>query len=812
MKIKRLVRHAFIIVVMLTVCTLTSRGQDQAGNYKLSGKVADSISRQTLEFATVSLVSGSNQTVKADYSKADGSFLLANLKPGAYTLVLTIVGYRAVSIPVIFADSVGAGRDLGTVFMNAQAVGLSEVTVKAARPIVTQQIDRLSYDLQADPDSKVFNALEMMRKVPFLSLDGEENILLKGSDNYRIFINGKPSGLVERNPKDVLRSMPASSIMRIEVITNPSAKYDAEGMAGIINIITNKNVENGYKGSLTMSERFPVGGPGLGGSMSAQMGKLGISVLGGASLYKIPLVNNALERVTLVAEPTVLSQVGTRRSKQRSGYLGYELSYEINEQHLISSQLNMNGTRSRATTTQQSLLHKDALALQRYDLNAANALSGSSLDAAFNYQLGFKGSKERLLTFSYRYYGYDDDQRDEIALINRIDYDTPDYHQLNKQRFGEQSFQVDFVSPIKKVSTEIGLKAILRNNNSNFEYRLLEGGHYEVDPALSNRFSYNQDVLSAYNSYEYTWGSWSMRAGVRVEKTLISADFFSTDSEVNQQYTNVIPSFALSRKLSGNGMVKIGYVRRISRPSIQHLNPFVDRSNPNVETSGNPNLRPHKFNRIQLSYGASKKSSLNLGLDYTFVRGIDFRITTFDSSANISRSTYENTGSADAIDFVFSTRLPISEKWEVNVNGMLTSIWAAVGNAPSRISTHMIQTNFTVSTAYRLPKGWRLNASVNPVSRSFRSPQEKANGFVGSSLSIIKEIVAGKLSVSALTANPFTTYRTNSVRAVGPTFIQYRMSRDYFRSFNVNVTYSFGQLKDQIKRNRRGIKNDDISK
>jgi len=303
-------KQLLIIVFLFTLCPYFGIGQNSTSGQKISGKAADSTSRQPLEFVTISLLSDSSHTVKADYSKTDDSFLLTGLKPGRYSLVLSMVGYQTFKVPVNLADS--TDRDLGTLLMSPQAVGLSEVMVKAARPIVTQEIDRLSYDLQADPDSKVFNALEMMRKVPFLSLDGEENILLKGSSNYRIFINGKPSGLVERNPKDVLRSMPAASIVRIEVITNPPAKYDAEGMAGIINIITNKSVENGYKGSVTVNERFPVGGPGLGGSVSAQMGKLGIAVLGGASLYSLPTVQNAFERATLGGVPTILGQVGTK--------------------------------------------------------------------------------------------------------------------------------------------------------------------------------------------------------------------------------------------------------------------------------------------------------------------------------------------------------------------------------------------------------------------------------------------------------------------------------------------------------------------
>lgn len=517
MKMKRIVKQLFSSVFMLLMLPFTSLGQQQAF-FSISGKVADSTSRQPLEFVTVSLVADSSATVKADYSRMDGGFLLANVKPGGYSLVLTMVGYKTHTVSVR-QDSTGGVLDMGIILLSPQAIGLTEVLVKAAKPIVTQEIDRLSYDLQADPDSKVYNALEMMRKVPFLSLDGDENILLKGSNNYRIFINGKPSGLVERNPRDVLRSMPASGIIRIEVITNPPARYDAEGMAGIINIITYKKTENGYKGSLAMNERLPVGGPSIGVSASAQMGKLGFSVLGGASLYRIPLTRNALNRTTAALEPTLLEQTGNRRSRQRSGYVGYEMSYELNERNLVSGQLNVNGSRTRAIARQQSSLRERAVVSQVYDLDGRNALSGSSFDASFNYQLGFKANKDRLLTVSYRYYGYDDGQHDEVALANRINYESPDYQQMNDQRFAEQSFQIDYVSPIRKVSAEIGLKAILRRNNSNFEYRSFNDGRFEVDPALSNRFSYNQDVLSAYNSYEYTLGNWGLRAGYLPHKS-----------------------------------------------------------------------------------------------------------------------------------------------------------------------------------------------------------------------------------------------------------------------------------------------------
>ncbi len=171
-----------------------------------------------------------------------------------------------------------------------------------------QEVDRISYDLQADPESKVFSVLDMMRKVPLLSLDADNNILLKGNSDFKILINGKPSSMVERNYKEILRTMPASSIERIEVITTPPAKYDAEGLAGIINIITNKKLDNGYNGSLNFSERFPNGGPGFGGSFSAKFGKIGMSAFGGASIFKSPQIINSTSRNTFGDENTILTK------------------------------------------------------------------------------------------------------------------------------------------------------------------------------------------------------------------------------------------------------------------------------------------------------------------------------------------------------------------------------------------------------------------------------------------------------------------------------------------------------------------------
>ncbi|RYF60934.1 MAG: TonB-dependent receptor, partial [Cytophagaceae bacterium] len=494
-------------------------------------------------------------------------------------------------------------------------VGLNEVVVTATKQIVKQEIDRISYDLQADPESKVFNVLEMMRKVPLLSLDADNNILMKGNSDFKILINGKPSSMMERNYKDILRSMPASSIERIEVITSPPAKYDAEGLAGIINIITTKKLDNGYNGSLNLSERFPTGGPGLGGSISAKLGKFGISAFGGASLQTNLPIRGGVQRITTGGQPTTLLQEGTTGSENRTAYLGYEMSYEIDTLNLISTQFNLNGSKLVGNSLQTSTLMSSDVRLQGYNLETNRRGNGNGVDASLNYQHSFRSDKTRMLTFSYRYLSYADRQTSALNITNRVNYPIHDYQQVNDQHFSEQTFQADYVHPIKKHQIEAGLKGILRDNQSDFQYAAADSGtgQFVIQPTISNRFRNTQNVFGGYTTYQYVVKSWGVKAGLRIEQTVIDADFISVDASLKRTYFNLIPSVSVNRKFKNNSGLTLGYTQRIQRPGIYQLNPFVDRSNPNFERTGNPDLRPALVNDIQLTFSGTGKAQLNMG-------------------------------------------------------------------------------------------------------------------------------------------------------------------------------------------------------
>ncbi|WP_229207885.1 outer membrane beta-barrel family protein [Dyadobacter beijingensis] len=808
---KTLLQLLFSILISGLICGRSAHAQNAPTGKSIQGIVTDSVSGKVLDFITLNLMKDKNTAVKADFSKTDGSFVFRNLKPMKYALVVVGVGYKTKSIDVDLTDSSRQEVDLGNITIAQQTVGLKEVTVTAAKPIVKQEVDRISYDLEADPESKVYSVLEMMRKVPYLSLDAEDNIALKGNTDFKILINGKPSSMVERSYKDVLRSMPASSIVRIEVITTPPAKYDAEGLAGIINIITNKKIDNGYNGTLNVSERFPTGGPGVGGSLSAQLGKIGMSLNAGLNQYKNPSTQTISNRTTYGTNPTDLDQRGWNESNNKNGYIGYEITYEIDTLNLLSAQLNVNGGKNRFNSFQASLLNAGDEILERYNVSNRNTDNGNGRDAAINYQKGFKADKNRLLTFSYRYYGYDNKQKGNLTIANRINYDRPDYRQLNDQSFSEQTFQVDLVYPVKKLNIEAGLKGIMRDNKSDFQYLIFdpETNTYKVDGGMSNKYNNMQNVFGAYNTYQYNFKNWGVKAGARVEQTVIDADFISTDSKVEQNYFNFIPSVSVNRKLMNNAGINLGYTKRIQRPGIWQLNPFVDRSNPSYERTGNPDLRPAFVNDIQLGYNKAKKGNFNIGLGYTHFKDLIFPIAVFNPETQVTRTSYGNTGRARLFSGNLNVNYPLTKKWNFSTNlriahGKVTGIVNG-----SEITNSGIMYQLAVSTGYRLPKEWRVNANLNANGPGVNL-QGTTNSIASTSFSVNKDVIKDKLSLSAAVSNPFTKFRRYHNETFGPDFDQFTDRWAYFRSFNFSLNYKFGKLKDGIKKNKRGIRNDDV--
>lgn len=800
-----------IILTFLTCLTgiYSAFGQASSDLHSIKGRLIDSASKKNVEFVTVSLKNADQKTISTQFSKPDGRFLMDKLPAGKFTITFASVGY-VIKSREISLDKQSPQLDLGEIAISASNTQLKSVSVTAARQTVKQEADRLIYDLQADPDSKSNSVLEMMRKVPLLTVDADDNIKLSGNSAYRIFINGKPSSMMERNPKEVLKSMPASTIQKIEVITTPSSKYDAEGLAGIINIITNKAVDNGYNGNVNVNERFPLGGPSVGGSFSTKSGKFGISAFGGASLANTPSTGITIARISTDAVPSELFQNAERESDNKNAYLGTELSYEMDTLNLISAQFNLNGSNGNGEFFQNSVLRNTTAVLQQYNLLTNEDNSGKGADAALNYQLGFRRDKNQLLTASYRYYGFINDQNTAQLFTNRTNYTLPDFQQVNESIMNEHTAQLDFVYPVKKLSIEAGVKGIFRTNESDFKYFSRDANDsYIIDPSKTNTFNNTQNILAAYNSYQYNLKNWSVKAGVRFENTVVDADFVTTASQVRQDYFSIVPSVAISRRFKTTG-INFGWNQRIQRPGINQLNPFVDRSNPVFETTGNPDLRPTKGNQLQFGFNWNKKGNLNINLRYNWIRGLIFQVSNYDETTNITRTRFENTGGARALGGNVNFNYPLSQAWNLSLNGNLMHGWADGISNGKPIKNQGFMYYFNMTTGLRLVKDWRVSGSLY-LNGGDLTVQQQSNAFASTAFNLNKDIIKDKLSFSAFTNNPFNRYRMNVTKSFGPNFNQENNSQQNFRTMGASLSYRFGKLKESIKKNKRGISNDDVS-
>jgi outer membrane receptor protein involved in Fe transport len=809
-----------IVLLVLCSCLCIIATAQNRKIITVKGALIDSAAKTPLGYVTVSLINAATkQPVKSALTKDDGTFELDEVVSRAYKLSVSSIGYKTKSINISGKDVI---TDIGKVMMSPSTNGLSEVTVNADKPLIKQEVDRISYDIQADPESKVLNVLDMLRKVPLISLDADDNILLKGSGDYKILINGKPSSLVVHSPKDIFRSMPASSIQKIEVITTPPAKYDSEGLAGIINIITNKKVDNGYNGGINISDRGPAGGPGMGGSFTFKSGKFGVASYFGLNQYQQPQTTSLNSRVTTGEGASDLTQSGVRRSNNHSGYIGTEFSYEIDTLNLVTAEFNINGGNSTSYSDQNSSKTDSTNAIaQAY--NIANGGKGhyDGFDVGFNYQKGFEHHKDQLLTFNYKFTLSNSSQFNSLGIIDRVNYPVlgnPDYQQNNKQKSQEQTIQTDYAQTIHTVNIEAGLKGIIRNGDSNFEYDSLRYdplnpglAQYDLDPFRTNAYNNTQYILGAYNSYQYNLGQWGFKVGGRLEETIVNADFISSAATVNQNYLNFIPSISINKKFAGLNSLNFGFTQRISRPGINNLNPFVDRSNPNFENAGNPNLKPVVSNNFQLNYSRYKKGSINVGLSYSVASNTIQQISIFDPVSGITRSTFDNVGKNRVLGSNFNINYPLTRLWNFSLNGNLNYLWIAgtVNGLPT--NNKGIQGYFNASTGYKLKKGYRVNANLN-FNSPYISLQGKSNAYLYSAFSGSKEIVKNKLTVSASVSNPFTKFRNNVNRTNGANFMQVYYSQNYLRVYAVSLNYRFGKLKDAIRKNQRVINNDDTNK
>jgi outer membrane receptor protein involved in Fe transport len=797
-----------VLLFLIGLLSYQLKAQNSEARGVIRGVIADSSNNEKVAYATVSIKIEGAANLRSALSKEDGSFIIEKIPNGKHQLTILNVGYKKWVQEVSISDE-NPSLNLGTVLISSSDNRLQEVQITTDKPLVKQEVDRISYDVQSDPESKFQTALDMLRKVPLVSVDADDNIQVKGSGNFKVLINGRPSSLVARNPRDVFKAMPASSIVKIEVITNPPAKYDAEGLAGIINIITTKKLESGYNGSVSSRYNFPWG-PGVSASLTLKKNKFAMSGYYGNGYQDIPQTGFNSSRIGIL-QATTLLQNGTNKNFWFWQYVESEMSYEFDTLNLLTATIGTNPGYGNTKSIQTNSLYNGTGAIdQSFVLTNNGQNDWNGTDIGLNFQHGFKKNKDQLLTLSYKYSPSTNNNENNVSASQNINYNFNPFKQKNESGTKEQTYQMDYVHPIKKVDVEAGVKAILRNNYSSYSQHNFDPNFndYVYDSTNSNNFDYQQNVYSFYNSYNIKLDKWGFRLGVRVEKTTVDADFETTATKVKQDYTNVIPSVSVQRKFKDMSSMNLGYTQRIERPSIWELNPFVNQQNPRFLSFGNPNLEAVLTNNFEIGYSTFKKGSINVGASYSFANNTIQNVTSLGADT-ISRDTYENIGKDRKLGFNANISYPINKKLNVNLNALLSYIWIE-GTFNSQFYTNEgFQGNAFTYISYTLPKDFRAR-----VNMGYYSPwillQGQSNNFIYSSFSLSKDFLDKKMTVSAQVSNPWKKFRDWEQNFNTAQFIQTSNYQNFYRNYGCSISYRFGKLDGGVKKNQRGISNDDV--
>jgi len=461
-------KYNFLLLILVWIISASQIfGQSTVPSTLIKGQVLDSLTSEVIAYATLNIAKKDNpqKPVKMLSTDTDGKFQIDVPGTGEFLITSEYIGKS--SLNVIFQIT-GKEKmiDLGKLLVHDNQE-LGEVVITAIKPLVQVDLDKISYSIEDDPDSKTNNVLEMMKKVPMVTVDADDNIQLRGSSSYKIYLDGKPSNMITNNPGEVLKSMPANMVKRIEVITDPGAKYDAEGVTGIINIITNKQPMGGY--TATLNTRADLRGYGFGGYLTAKYGKFGLTGNYSYNHNESSSTESSFSRESFYDDINKYLKTGGTNSSHGHGQFGSgEVSYEIDTLNLISVALDLwGGNNNSKSNNVTRMLDVNNIPVYEYGMNSSNKSTYGSTEMNVNYQRTFH-KKDELLTSSYRLSLNPNDQSYNIQVDSILNYHDPSQKSATNAETKEHTFQLDYTTPISKIHTiEAGLKYIIRISESN---------------------------------------------------------------------------------------------------------------------------------------------------------------------------------------------------------------------------------------------------------------------------------------------------------------------------------------------------------
>ncbi|RHE93123.1 TonB-dependent receptor domain-containing protein [Bacteroides intestinalis] len=822
-----------LLLIMLVVSSLVA-AQNAAPTFQIKGVLLDSLTQEGEPYATIKIVKKEAPANALKMLVTDMKGKFQEKVPGTGNFVMTISSIGRNTIVKDFTVKAGEKLvDFGTLYITDASNELGQVEVVAQKPLVKADIDKIEYNVQDDPDSKSNSVLEMLRKVPLVTVDGEDNIKVNGSSSFKVYVNGKPNNMMSNNPTEVLKSMPANSIKHIEVITNPGPKYDAEGVGGILNIVTVGSGLEGYTATFSGNVSNMGAGGGLFGTVKS--GKLTVSARYNYNYNDRPRSYSGGNRRTvgdITEGSSDLDYDGSSKGHGNFQSGSMEASYEIDTLRLVSMSFGLWGGGNNSTSINNTLATAPGTSneLYRYVSDGRSKSSWYSIDGGVDYQRMFH-VKDRMFTLSYKintspqtsdsYSTYNDmhaatDWEDFLKRLYDLNND-------GSQNTTEHTFQADYTTPIGKIHTlEAGAKYILRDNSSEddrYERQIGTTGDYVLDEEHSSHYKHQNDILAAYMGYGLRVKKISGRLGVRYEHTKQEVKYLlGKGDNFNKNFDDVVPSASIGYKLTDMSNLRFGYNMRIYRPGIWYLNPYLNDSNPTNISQGNSHLDSEKSHSFNLSYSNfTQKFNINLSARYSFTNNSIEQVT-----EQVKDTEIEGLQNPTGKEVLYSTYQNIGKSRNASLSGYVN--WNATSNTRIYANlygnyTYMEGANGLKNDGWNLfayggaqqslPHDWRISLNVYGQT-PWIMLQGKGSSFFDYGLSVNKSFLNKRLTLSAFASNFFKKYTspTSSIEGVG--FTQDSWNRYTRQRFGVSVSYRIGELKASVKKAARTISNDDV--
>ena len=796
----------FLLVLVMTMVFSVAMAQKTV----VKGVLMDKNLGEGEPFATVRIFKQgeTSRPVSMFLTDKDGNFLREVNGKGKFNIIFSSVGKEDLSKSI---DLSGNGTlNLDTIYIKENVNELSDVAIVAQKPLVKMEVDKMSYSVAEDEDAKSSTVLDMLRKVPMVTVDGQDNISVNGSSSFKVYVDGKPNVMFSSNPSLIFKSMPASAVKNIEVVTNPGARYDAEGASGVLNIVMNrmdtKAMEsmNGYNGTIRVS----AGNRSIGGGafVSGQQGKFSYS---GNLMenYSTPGTTD-VEMEQKNGDGSILTSAATKVKipfTMGNVSLGYELDdmSSVNATFSLTS-FNMKND-GHTTTSQTGGLYGNGFNYVN-DMKMRNKKTSFSGNVDYQRFFNKERTKSFVLTYQLDYSPSKMEQNNRFSNTEMAVIDLTNRNSVNKEHTTDHTIQADFTTPLgQNNKLSLGSKLMMRRADSDAKYYLAD----VYDERSSMDYLYKNTILAGYSEYTGQWDKLGAKAGLRYEQTWQNVEYrLGQGQNFSTNYGSLVPSASLSYTLAPTSNIGLTYNMRISRPGISYLNPYVNRADPNSLSYGNTDLDVEKSHNISLVYNLySTKLMLNVNVHHNFTDNAIEQYSFFDGT--LLNTTYGNivkrhqTGVNVYANWLLAPKTRIMLNGGLNYNDMRSSVLDLKNSG--------WQGNMMAGLQQTMPWDLKLGAYLITSTKSY-TLQGWSSGFNILTANLSKSFFNDKLSVSiqgmlGLSDGGNLKMETYSQ---GKNFLSHQTIKVPMSGFNVSVSYTFGNTKQKAKQHVSRVQNDYI--